>query len=429
MGKVKKLKPSQVGKNIALADQIESVNAVKNKNRRKERNRHDDDDEFINADLSKKILKTARRQQVEFGDDVPGPSPAKHVQLPPMFNDGGSDNGSGSEHDDLEPDTYYDNIEINDEDEQALKMFMSSNPEKTRTLADIIKDKITDKHTELQTQFSDVETLKLQNIDPRIKSMYEGVRDVLQKYRSGKLPKAFKMIPNLQNWEQILYLTEPTTWSAAAMYQATRIFASNLKEKMAQRFYNLVLLPRVRDDLAEYKRLNFHLYQALRKALFKPGAFMKGILLPLLEAGDCTLREAIIVGSVLARNSVPVLHSSAALLKIAEMDYTGANSIFLRILFDKKYALPYRVVDAVVFHFLRFQMDSRILPVLWHQALLTFVQRYKADISTEQRDALLELLRKQSHPTITQEIRRELQAAQCRDSEVNESVFSKMAVE
>lgn len=59
---------------------------------------------------------------------------------------------------------------------------------------------------------------------------------------------------------------------------------------MAQRFYNLVLLPRVRDDLAEYKRLNFHLYQALRKALFKPGAFMKGILLPLLEVNsNCLL--------------------------------------------------------------------------------------------------------------------------------------------
>ncbi|KAJ8979839.1 hypothetical protein NQ317_007604 [Molorchus minor] len=69
---------------------------------------------------------------------------------------------------------------------------------------------------------------------------------------------------------------DPPCWSAAAMYQATRIFASNLKEKMAQRFYNLVLLPRVRDDLAEFKRLNFHLYQALRKALFKPGGFMKG---------------------------------------------------------------------------------------------------------------------------------------------------------
>lgn len=46
-------------------------------------------------------------------------------------------------------------------------MFMSAKPERTRTLADIIKEKITDKHTELQSQFSDVETLKLQNIDPR----------------------------------------------------------------------------------------------------------------------------------------------------------------------------------------------------------------------------------------------------------------------
>lgn len=55
-----------------------------------------------------------------------------------------------------------------------------------------------------------------------------------------------------------------------------RIFSSNLKERMAQRFYNLVLLPRVRDDIAEYKRLNFHLYMALKKALFKPGAWFKG---------------------------------------------------------------------------------------------------------------------------------------------------------
>jgi essential nuclear protein 1 len=37
--------------------------------------------------------------------------------------------------------------------------------------------------------------------------MYEGVRDVLSKYRSGRLPKAFKIIPNLRNWEQILYVT------------------------------------------------------------------------------------------------------------------------------------------------------------------------------------------------------------------------------
>jgi essential nuclear protein 1 len=67
------------------------------------------------------------------------------------------------------------------------------------------------------------------------------------------------------------------------MYQATRIFASNLNAKMAQRFYNLVLLPRVRDDIQSNKRLHFALYQALKKAVYKPAAFYKGILLPLCQ--------------------------------------------------------------------------------------------------------------------------------------------------
>ncbi len=49
------------------------------------------------------------------------------------------------------------------------------------------------------------------------------------------------------------------------------------------RFYNLVLLPRIRDDIVEYKRLNFQLFMALKKSIFKPAAFFKGILLPLCE--------------------------------------------------------------------------------------------------------------------------------------------------
>lgn len=247
--------------------------------------------------------------------------------------------------------------------------------------------------------------------------MYEDVGKVLQKYRSGKVPKAFKVIAQFRNWEQLLYITGPENWSAAAMYQATRIFTANLKEKMAQRFFNLILLPRVRDDIDTYRKLNFHLYQALRKALFKAGAFFKGFLLPLCESGNCTLREAIIIGSVLSRNSIPVLHSCAAMLKIAEMEYSGANSIFLRILLDKKYALPYRVVDSVVFHFLGFRSEKRELPVLWHQAMLTFSQRYKQDVSSEQKEALLELLKIHVHHKITAEVRRELMHSKARDEE------------
>ncbi|XP_017759269.1 PREDICTED: bystin [Eufriesea mexicana] len=433
MGKAKKIKISKgetKQPKTALADQIEEEKIVKSKNRQKVRIRNEDDDKFVEPSLTKRILSQARQQQMEIEEEIGIRQASKSIKKP-VVKLGSSAEFSDIEEeqlseDELDTSQYYENIEINEEDERAIQMFMSKDTTPMKTLADIILEKLTEKKTEIESQFSDAGSIQMQTLDPRVKAMYEGVRDVLTKYRSGKLPKAFKIVPSLRNWEQILYITEPPKWSAAAMYQATRIFASNFKEKMAQRFYNLVLLPRIRDDLVEYKRLNFHLYQALRKALFKPGGFMKGILLPLLESGTCTLREAVIIGSIVAKNSIPILHSSATILKIAEMDYTGANSIFLRIFLDKKYALPYRVIDAVVFHFLRFERDPRELPVLWHQALLTFVQRYKGDISSEQKEALLGLLRKQYHHTITAEIRRELQHAKCRDIEVTEPKLEPM---
>lgn len=103
------------------------------------------------------------------------------------------------------------------------------------------------------------------------------------KYTAGKIPKAFKHIPSMVNWEDALYLTEPEKWSPNAMYQATRIFASNLGVKRVERFYKLVLLPRVREDILKNKRLHFALYQSLKKSLYKPAAFFKGILFPLCE--------------------------------------------------------------------------------------------------------------------------------------------------
>ena len=50
------------------------------------------------------------------------------------------------------------------------------------------------------------------------------------------------------------------------------------------RYYNLVLLEKCRDDIREHRTLNYHLYMALKKALFKPAAFYKGIVLCVLCA-------------------------------------------------------------------------------------------------------------------------------------------------
>ncbi|CAJ0846578.1 15269_t:CDS:10, partial [Entrophospora sp. SA101] len=204
---------------------------------------------------------------------------------------------------------------------------------------------------------------------------------------------------------------------------ATRIFVSNLSDKQSQRFFDIVLLDKVRDDIKENKKLNPHLYMALKKALYKPAAFFKGILFPLCESGTCTLKEAAIVGSVISKVSIPMLHSSAALLRLAEMDYTGPSSLFIRILLDKKYALPYKVVDALVFHFVRFKNDERKMPVLWHQSFLVFAQRYKQDLTPEQKEALFDVLKSKLHEQITPEIRREIANSVARDEIIQDLIY------
>ncbi|KAI5607178.1 bystin [Silurus asotus] len=410
---------------VPLADQIlQGDTALRSTHRdKKRREEAQEEDEYVDEKLSRKILQQARIQQEElqgeYGLSTEVEIQKKKQQPSTLLGASSKDTESDEEWPELgaEQEEGGTEVEVDLEDEKAIQMFMNKNPPVRRTLADIIMEKITEKQTEVGTVMSEVSGRPMPQLDPRVIEVYRGVSKVLCKYRSGKLPKAFKIIPALSNWEQVLYLTEPETWSAAAMYQATRIFSSNLKERMAQRFYNLVLLPRIRDDIAEYKKLNFHLYSALKKALFKPGAWFKGILIPLCESGTCTLREAVIIGSILTKCSIPVLHSSAAMLKLAEMEYNGANSIFLRLLLDKKYALPFRVLDALVAHFLTFRTEQRVLPVLWHQSLLTLVQRYKADLASEQKGALLELLKVQTHAQISAEIRRELQNAAARDQE------------
>ncbi|KAH8331964.1 hypothetical protein KR067_005052 [Drosophila pandora] len=436
MGKPKKANVATV-KNVNLEKQITDGKVAKAKNKDKVKLRAEESPvgnmgfpprlkglrinplpfQNIDARSSQKILAAAKQQQLELDEEnFPSLVTVKKVN----FN---LSEFNGREDEEVNETDFMADLDMDDEDVAAFERFQKPTQEGKRTLhlSKIIMQKIQEKEADIHTKISDEGSLKIEDIDPKVKEMYEGVRDVLKRYRSGKIPKAFKIIPKLRNWEQILFITEPHNWSAAAMFQGTHIFCSVLSQAMAQRFYNLVLLPRVRDDLCEYKKLNMHLYNALKRALFKPAAFMKGIILPLLEGGDCTLREAIIFGSVVARSSIPVLHSSACLLKICEMNYSGANSIFIRYFLDKRYALPYRVVDAAVFHFLRFENDKRELPVLWHQSLLTFAQRYKNDISSEQRDALLQLLKKKSHFKITADVRRELQAATCRDVEMMET--------
>ena len=129
----------------------------------------------------------------------------------------------------------------------------------------------------------------------------------------------------------------------------------------------------------KYKKLNCHLYKAVKKAIFKTGAFFRGFLLPLAE--DATAREAVIIGSILAKCSINNLDAAAAIMKCTHMDYQVGSGFFLKTLLAKKYALPTQVINALVNFFLKFaeegagykderaatgSEETKQMPVMWH---------------------------------------------------------------
>ncbi|XP_030461043.1 bystin [Syzygium oleosum] len=392
-----------------LAGDDDNETVVSSKKQSKPAKKHQKEEKLISSGISSKILKEALLQQKEVQDEA---DEQHNPSFSRKFLEGQGQFAEGEEEEDVDDFAGFSETqsqfgsydeEIDEDDEKLLEAFLTKGAGPQRTLADLIVEKIKEKDATVAS-----EARPLPKLDNSIINLYKGVGEYLSKYTAGKMPKAFKHIPSTQMWEEVLYLTEPEKWSPNAMYQATRIFASNLGARKAERFYKLVLLPRVREDIRKNKRLHFALFQSLKKSLYKPAAFNKGILFPLCESGTCSLREAVILGSILQKVSIPMLHSSVALLKLAEMDYSGTTSYFIKLLLDKKYGLPYRVVDALVAHFMRFLDDSRIMPVIWHQSLLAFVQRYKNELRKEDKDNLRRLLEKQRHYLVTPEISREL---------------------
>ena len=437
----------QVIANDANQSKYASQNSRRSNRRSATNKGQHDDDGLLDSETSRKILEIGKQQQLEIQAEEYAERRIKRQEHDsrPQNNDSDDDDeeeanmllGEENEDDDehnlrVEQDdkgyvTITEMPGLSLEDEALVASMMGNATENTmeprQTLADMILEKIHEKEAEKRGEIDmndgDHGMMMMNHLPAKVVEVYTDIGRILSRYTSGKLPKAFKVIPSLSNWEEILYLTRPDMWTAPAMFQATRIFASNLNPKMAQRFYRLVLLDAVRDDISHNQKLNYHYYMALKKSVYKPAAFFKGILLPLCQAADCTLREAAIVASVLQRVSIPVHHSAVAIHKLATVSsmeddgmrttYSGATSIFLKTLLNKKYSLPAPVIASLVQYFVRFTSTDVVLPVLWHQSLLVFVERYKLELQGgPTKEALKRVMKKHFHPKITPEIRREL---------------------
>lgn len=354
----------------------------------------EEDEAFIDDRTSRKILQLAREQQEEEGE---GEMLEEVEMLEEQLEE------DEEEYEDFYPLEYEDEV-----DPVQASAFGQLN--QLYNLADKIMAKINEREQE---------QVKPQGVllPPKVIAAYEAVGQILSTWTHGKLPKLFKVLPSLNNWEDVVFVTNPDTWTPHVVYEATKLFVSNLQSKDAERFVRNVLLERFRlaIETSEDHLLNYHIYRALKKAMYKPGAYFRGFLFPLVEE-RCTVREATIAASVLSKVSVPALHSLVALLYLCQQEFSPAATVFIRVLLEKRYALPYQTVDDCVFYFMRFRdaaqgssgKDMPPLPVVWHKAFLAFATRYKNDITEDQRDFLMETVRQRWHKDIGPEIRREL---------------------
>lgn len=449
----------------ASAGKLKNTHQFKTTVYKKQSQDDEDDgkDEFdLDAATSRRVLQLAREQQQEIEDE----ENHNNVATKPRFQliqHESDEEDHDKEEQQSEDEEDYEEIEYLDEDELNLaeiamfETFFKAKrgddvPFEPINLADKVMEKIAQASMDAPQPSNDVDdgfdpTKRHQDkvyLPPRVIEAYQKVGESLRAWKHGKLPKLFKVLPTIKNWEDLLYVTAPESWTPNAVYEATRLFVSNLSASKAEKFVSQVLYPRFRQNLedSEDHKLNYHIYRALKKSLYKPAAFFKGFLFLLVEE-QCSVREAMIAASVLKKTSVPVQHAAVALSWLLEQEFTPAATVFIRVLIEKRYALPYQTIDDLVFYFMRFrvvtdkqssfeinnEMDDDILgnvdidmtehkkiqqapplPLVWHKAFLSFAEKYKNDITDDQRDFLMEVIRQRGHKEIGPAIRRELLA-------------------
>lgn len=345
----------------------------------------EDGEQFVDAKASRNILQISQALIQEERDTAPKAAAAQAYDSFAFDSRAGIEEEPTNDHvyDDDEAwgdeDEEVEEVEVDPNDLETFRKFLpedddpllkhgwdlkpaegaAANNEESTNLADLILEKIY-AHEAAQGRAETGPVEEDIEVPPKVVEVFTKVGLILSRHRSGPIPKPMKILPTVPNWEAILEFTKPESWSTQAVDAVTRVFVAS-KAVVVQRFLERVLLDRVKDDIFENKKLNHHLFKALERALFKPSAFFKGFLFPLVGGGTCTLREATIIAGVLRRHHVPVLHSAAAIKGLCEIaaqeasqgtEGGGATNILVHTLLKKGYALPYQVIDALVFRML-----------------------------------------------------------------------------
>jgi len=227
-----------------LAEDLAPSNPWKAKASKPRKPSRDEGESYVDSNSSRKILSISRQLAEEAEAEE-----KNKVKRPPTTSSVFDFESRLGEDDSLEATQYDDEEAWGDEGEETIEADVDPNDlelfhkfiptdddpikwgstEESASgggtdLAALILDKIAQHENGNQSHdiddFGDQDNMV--ELPEKVVEVYSKIGLLLSRYKSGKLPKPFKILPTLQIWEDLIAITRPDEWSPNSVFAATR---------------------------------------------------------------------------------------------------------------------------------------------------------------------------------------------------------------
>ena len=220
-------------------------------------------------------------------------------------------------------------------------------------------------------------------LQPKLLKILERASLFLKVYRSGKIPKIIRILPCLKNFEEVLWLTRPDIWSEQAIVTLTRFFLPKLDKNQLSRFYSLVLAPRLQETIFRSKTYSVHIKKAIKISSMHPSIFFSSIILPICESKSCTIKEGVLLSSIIWKYKFPRSIIMSTLVRLIKEPITSTKCMILRVILSKNYLISLRIIDLLIDFFNLY--NNKIISSHYKTLFLVFLRNYSNFISIEDR--------------------------------------------
>ncbi|THD20809.1 hypothetical protein D915_008470 [Fasciola hepatica] len=116
-------------------------------------------------------------------------------------------------------------------------------------------------------------------------------------------------------------------------------------------FYGNYLLPKVKQDIEENRRLCVQLFEALIASMFRPEEFVSGVFLPWIQS-EMSKTEGVILAHLIRKATLKARFASVALALTMEEEFSIPRSMVIETLLTKRYHMPEAALKRVTQYFL-----------------------------------------------------------------------------